>query len=321
MSSASGFDFHAAVTAPARMQPGLRRLAPGARQLTDLSPDSTVFAEKLQVLTHNAAEALVCEDGFDALPALRALAAQAVTCGSVALTADVDGVNASTLGWRATWQGALTPLRRDHHAEAGRALATLPAEHRIAGLLSLAWHEDLALVDGARASLPWMAVCLPSHWAPTEKVGRSFATVHGPVADNAVLVTAAEHLSRLVCQPQRWERFVWNLSTHTAHDQHPQRHTRVPWCSLPGAVPPQAFWRTEHQTFIPLPDLKQAVFTIHVSVEPLQQAIDRPARAAALHAAIGSMSDAAVAYKGFTEAREPLLAWLSGLAERGSAPP
>jgi hypothetical protein len=311
MSPAGGFDFDAAVIAPARMQPGLRRLAAGARQLTDLSPDSSVFAEKLQVLTQHALEALVCEDGFDAMPALKAVVSQAGACGSVALTGDADGVSASTIGWRVSWQGELAPLHAGAHAAAGRALAALPAERRVAGLLSLAWHEDLALVDGARASLPWMAVCLPSHWAPTEKVGRSFATVHGPVADNATLLVAAEHLSRLVCQPQRWERFVWNLSTHAPHDQHPRRHAREPWSGMPEAVPQQAFWRTEHQTFIPLPELRQALFTIHVAVEPLTKAIDSPSRAAALHAALGSMSEAVAAYKGITEARAPLLAWLA----------
>ena len=39
-----------------------------------------------------------------------------------------------------------------------------------------------------RATIPWLAVCLPSRWAPEEKVGRRFAEVHAPVADNAVLI-------------------------------------------------------------------------------------------------------------------------------------
>jgi hypothetical protein len=55
----------------------------------------------------------------------------------------------------------------------------------------------------------------------------------------------------------------------------------------------------------------QAVFTIHVEVQRLADAIDTPARAAALHAAIASMSDAVLAYRGLTAVREPLLAWLA----------
>ena len=41
------FDFDAAVTAPFRMQPGLRKLAPGALQFTPLDPRSPAFAAKL----------------------------------------------------------------------------------------------------------------------------------------------------------------------------------------------------------------------------------------------------------------------------------
>ena len=41
------FDFDAAVTAPFRMQPGLRRLAPGTPQLTPLAPGSRHQREKM----------------------------------------------------------------------------------------------------------------------------------------------------------------------------------------------------------------------------------------------------------------------------------
>ena len=45
------FDFDAAVSAPFRMQPGLRRLAPGTPQLTPLAPGSRHQREKLAVLS------------------------------------------------------------------------------------------------------------------------------------------------------------------------------------------------------------------------------------------------------------------------------
>ena len=45
------FDFDAAVTAPFRIQPGLRRLAPGALHLTPLDPGSRQQREKLAVLS------------------------------------------------------------------------------------------------------------------------------------------------------------------------------------------------------------------------------------------------------------------------------
>ena len=72
---AVNFDFDAAVQAPFRMQPGLRRVEAGAMQLTPLTPGSRHQREKLAVLSAHASHALAVQPGFDATPALRALAA------------------------------------------------------------------------------------------------------------------------------------------------------------------------------------------------------------------------------------------------------
>ena len=56
------------------------------------------------------------------------------------------------------------------------------------------------------------------------------------------------------------------------------------------------------------------LFTIRVMLEPLAAAVARPADALRLHDAIGSMSDAVLAYKNLVPARERLLRWLSGRA-------
>lgn len=307
----SSFDFDAAVKAPFRMQPGLRRLQPGSRQLTALVPDSPAFAEKLAVLSTAPGDALLCAAGFDPLPALSSLVDEAAIQCPGALEADASGVLGLALGWHVPWNGAALRALPGAHEAAGACLAALPAAQRLAALLSLSLHEDLAIVDGRSATLAWLAVCLPSHWMPSDKIGRSFAAVHGPVADNATLLAASEHLVRLVCQPARWERFVWTITPHAGLDRHPRRHAPVAWRRSAAEVAAQAHWRTEHQTFIPLPSLQQALFTIHVEVEPLAQAIAAPERATALHAALSTMSDAVLAYRGLHEAREPLLAWLA----------
>ncbi|MBA3591048.1 heme-dependent oxidative N-demethylase subunit alpha family protein [Methylibium sp.] len=312
----TSFDFDAAVKAPFRMQPGLRRLQPGSRQLSALTPDSPAFAEKLAVLSTAPDEALLRADGFDPLPALRALVEEAaIQCPGV-LEASADGAFGLAIGWHVHWNGSALHGVPGAHERAGACLVALPAAQRLAALLSLSLHEDLAIVDAVSATLPWLAVCLPSHWAPRDKVGRSFAAVHGPVADNATLLAAGEHLVRLVCQPQRWERFVWTITPHAGLDRHPQRHATVSWARLPGEIASQAHWRTEHQTFIPLPSLQQALFTIHVDVQPLVEAIATPEQAESLHAALSTMSDAVLAYRGLGPARDPLLAWL---AERAAA--
>ena len=129
------------------------------------------------------------------------------------------------------------------------------------------------------------------------------------MADNATLLAAGAHLMRLVCDTQRWERFVWTLTPNPAHDQHPRRRAPIPWpAQAPAAC---AHLRTEHQTFIPFPERCQAVFTIRVMLQPLAQAVNTPEQARRLHDSLASMSDAMLAYKNLTPARDPLLRWLA----------
>ena len=312
------FEFYAAVQSPFRMQPGLRRLAPGQPQLTPLAPGSRAQREKLAVLSAFPAHALVCRAGFDETPALHALAAHAAAEHPAAFTWDGQDASAPQLGI-AVANDEVQPLASGAFGlgdELTRCLHGLPAGWRLAGLLCLTFLEDFAVVDGASASIPWIAVCLPSHWAPEDKVGRHFAEVHEPVADNAVLLRAGEHLMRIVCAPERWERFVWNVSRHPRLNAHPALADPAPWSAdaFANAAAPRAWFRSERQTFIPLPKQLQAVFTIAVDVLPLAQAIDSPARAQRLHDAVASMSEAVLAYRSLSAVREPLLAWLAARA-------
>ena len=315
--SAMPFDFEHAVTTPFRMQPGLRKLAEGGPQFTPNHPASPHLREKLAVLHSQPEQALQIEPGFDALPALHAAMRQAAQEHPAALNLSSDGqLLAHALGWSVDDRGEVAALHPQAPQNIGQCLKALPASWRQAALFSLAIEEDLAIVDGRRASLPWLAVALPSHWDPRQKIGRHFAEVHAPVADNAVLVAAGEHLMKLVTGPQRWERFVWNMTRHPGLDAHPQRVPPTHWpAELDETELNQHTWfRSERQTFIPLPERGQAVFTIRVAVRPLAQAVDTPARAQRLHDAIASMSPAALAYRQLTEARPGLLRWLAARA-------
>jgi dimethylamine monooxygenase subunit A len=311
------FDF-AAVAAPFRMQPGLRRLAPGANQLTPNRIGDRALQEKLAVLRDHADQALLAEPGFDASPLLRALSSHAATHHADAMAWDGDAFwHAKHLGW--SLRG--NEPRGDGPAEIGACLRALPAAWRPSALLALAFAEDFALIDGATARIPWLAVCLPSHWAPEDKIGKHFAQVHAPVADNQTLLAASEHLARLVTGSDRWERFVWTVTRHAALSQHPKRidHAAWPADADADALAARAYFRTEHQTFIPLAAQHQAVFTIHVDSQPLADAVAAPPRARQLHDAIASMSPAVLAYRGLTDARDRLLTWLARHADGAPA--
>lgn len=310
------FDFDHAVQAPFRMQPGLRRLAPDApTQLTPNRPGARHLREKIAVLQRWADQALMCQSTFDPQPALDTLARDAARQCPAAFTVDDRSV------WHALWLGcSVSPegtLAHQDQAwpEVVRALRLLPAPMRRAGLLALTFAEDLAIVNGRDATLPWLAVCLPSHWAPRDKVGRSFVDAHAPVADAERLRQAGAHLMKLVCGADRWERFVWTISDLPWLHTHPDRAGLHDWpADFDPDQPGQAWWRTERQTFIPVPELQQAVFTIEVNVTPLADAIATAAQARRLHDSLASMSEAVLNYRGLTRIRSPLLRWLAARA-------
>lgn len=301
------FDFDAAVQAPFRMQPGLRRLAAGAAQLSPVRPGSAHWNAKLAVLSARAPQALCAARGFDAAPAVQALCRHAAAEHPAAWSWDGARAQAHALGL-AVADGAVQALGAGADARSLACLQALSPGWRLAGLLSLAFAEDFAVLDSASTAIPWLAVALPSHWAPEQKVGRPFADVHAPVADNALLLQAAQGLARLVAGPDRWERFVWTVTPHGALAAHPAHPPAGSWDGQPLDA---AWWRTERQTFLPVPGAAQAVFTILVEVRPLPEAIDSPARAARLHAAVASMSAPVLAYRGLAGVRGRLLAWLA----------
>jgi hypothetical protein len=253
------------IVAPFRMQPGLQRLEAGARQLTPMAAGSALWQEKKAVVDAGASRLAV--PGFDAGPALRAIAAQAAREGLAAQ-----------------------------------------------GPVELAFEEDFAVLEGAGGTLPWLCVCVPSHWAPEEKLGLPFARVHAPVADNAMLLAAGRQLVQLVTSGERFERFVWTVTPSGRYDQHPHRRARLPWPETgePDAFARQCFLRVERQTFFPLDEVPgQAVFTIRVMLQPLVEAVASGEHRQRLHEALASMSEAVLAYKNLAPARERLLAWLA----------
>lgn len=311
------FDF-SLVGAPFRMQPGLRRIAAGTPQLTPSRPGSRHLREKTAVLASFADEALVAVAGFDAFPVLSAIAEEAADMDPVAFVLDRSTGRpvwrAPLLGWSVGPDGPAG----GGDAALGHALRSLPHALQPTALLCLAFEDDFAVIDGATATIPWLAVCLPSRWAPETKVGGHFAAVHAPVADNALLLAASDSLTKLVTGGERWERFVWTVSPEARLHQHPKR-LGASWSDDDRPIDELSFFRSERQTFIPLPGTNQAVFSIHVETLPLADAVRDADAAARLHAAIASMSAEVLAYKGLGVVREPLLAWLGERAAGAAA--
>lgn len=183
--------------------------------------------------------------------------------------------------------------------------------------LELAFEEDFAVLDGASGTLPWLCVCVPSRWAPEDKLGLDFAALHAPVADNAALLAASRQLVALATGGDCWERWVWTISPSERHDQHPRRHARTPWPPAHDldAFARQCWLRAEHQVFFPVGQgTRQAVFSIRVMLQPLTEAAQAGETAQRLHDSLASMSPAVLDYKNLSAARDPLLRWLRSRA-------
>ena len=179
--------------------------------------------------------------------------------------------------------------------------------------LPLAFEEDLVVLDGGTGQLPWLCVCVPSHWAPEDKVGLDLGAVHARVAGNAQLMAATPHLVQLATGGGHWERFVWTISPSARHDQHPVRQLRTPWpeADTPSAFAAACYLRYERQTFIPVGQgTRQAIFTIRVMLQPLVKAVRTRGQALRLHDSLVSMTPAVLAYKNLIAAQALLLAWL-----------
>jgi hypothetical protein len=180
--------------------------------------------------------------------------------------------------------------------------------------LPLLVQEDLAVLDGIDGTLPWLSVCTPSHWAPEAKLGLHWGDAHAPVADNQALMAAQRQIIGLCTNGQCWQRSVYTVSADDRYDQHPARQQRTPWPNQQGLELAQRCWlRVERQQFFPvLGRSRQAIFSIRLMFERLDQSASRPDRAQALHDWLASMSPAVAEYKGLTGVRPALLAWLAG---------
>jgi acyl carrier protein phosphodiesterase len=131
------------------------------------------------------------------------------------------------------------------------------------------------------------------------------------VADADLVRKAGEGLLRLVSGDERWERFVWNVTDNPRLHTHPRRVDAARWAEPAARGLPRAWFRSERQTFIPVPGHGQSLFTIAVDVQLLPQVVDTPERARRLADAVQTMSPAVLQYRGLTGVRDQLLDWLA----------
>lgn len=279
------------VASPFRMQPGLSRLLPATDAAQPPVSPPPLFLRDAQAPAYAAQKQAVLQTHHE-----RALVGQAEPA-------------------------VLQAIAAAYAAQTGVALAPT------AQALALGLQEDLVVLhdepDAMRTR--WLSVCFPSNWSPADKLGLDFSAIHAPVADNALLQAGGKGIVDMAFRQASMLRHVWLLTPSGDLPQHPEtRRTR--WADAEAQADTsgqrlleQVFFRVERQTTLPLPALQRGVFFIRVMVCPLLAVLQvAPARAAELHAALASMTEAVVAYRGMASMRPRLLAELDALQTTGA---
>lgn len=331
------------VTAPYRVRADLARLGhlpahvddPGPATLLRLDDGAPrALAQLLDELAAAPTAIRWADPGVDDARWWEVAAAAAVAWAAegdprVAL-AGRDTLDLPWLGVRLRRSGALEGRKLDPVAPAAlaafapaaaAALERLPPAARALDALRLAVAEDLVVLlrdrpgDGGRAA--YLLVAAASGWDPGARGGASFAALHEPVPHATALRSAAGALTDAMVERGPFVRYVWSLAADDALSHHPRRHPPRP---LAASAPATWWYRVERQTTLPLPALGASVFAIRVLHAPLSEVMSTPTRRAALAAAVRSMDEALLAYKGLSAAAPTLLAWLAE-EDLGSRPP
>jgi len=214
--------------------------------------------------------------------------------------------------------GELTHCQR---SEGGSADTLRPDYAGVLDAVAMQAQEDVAvLAPDARGifRLAALHLCLPNHWAAEDKIGGDFTALHAPVPHMDHINRGADTvLARIAGGAGPYVRFAWGIATDARLNHHPRTPEYADPAEWQGRrfdpARPEAWLRVERQVLTGLgreSDGAAVLFTIRTYHYPLAEIAADPSRRAALRSALGSMSPAALTYKGLAEDRDALLAWL-----------
>ena len=154
----------------------------------------------------------------------------------------------------------------------------------------IVWAPDM----NGKLSIQMASVCFPAGWDPVSKVNKSFAEIHEPVADNEMIMKAADSIATMITQKGPFVRSVWTIANSPGLNRHPS--VKKPWTNekLDGM-----WYRAERQVTVPLGDA--AIFFIRTYTVPLLSVdVER------IRKSIYSMTNDTLAYKDLYHVMEVL---------------
>jgi dimethylamine monooxygenase subunit A len=167
---------------------------------------------------------------------------------------------------------------------------------------------DFLLLDGdetAEFRLQTGAVCFPSAWALSEKIGHTLDEIHGPVPtlNHSLGPSIGRFLARI--KPgTAYERANWGLAATRELNLHPSLIRP----SLKAPINLREIWlRIEDQLLARLPTTLGILFGIRLRILPLAEVLGDETLRTRFVRAIETMPEAIAAYKGIAPVRQSLL--------------
>ena len=160
--------------------------------------------------------------------------------------------------------------------------------------LGLAIEDDVVIMH--KGKLEACFVAFPSSWNAGDKVGKSLAELHEPIADNEALVRASDGIIRAMCSGQSYERYTWGITSLGGYSNHP-KYDKPEIKNLD-----DLYFRVEHERTMTVIKDETAVFLIHVDVYPFKEVWETDN--GLIKQAIDSMSENVLEYKNLIKVRE-----------------
>ena len=160
--------------------------------------------------------------------------------------------------------------------------------------LGLAIEDDVVIMHNGKLEACFVA--FPSSWNAGEKVGKTLAELHEPIADNEALVRASDGIMRAMTSGQSYHRYTWGISSLDGYSNHPL-YEKPEFDSLDNLT-----FRVEHERTMTVTEGTTAVFLIHVDTYPLKEVLKTDF--GLIKGAIDSMTDSVLEYKNLFKVKE-----------------
>ena len=171
--------------------------------------------------------------------------------------------------------------------------------------LCMQLQEDFSIIEPARENrVSMLNISFPNHWAPEDKIGKSFITIHDPVPNMENINKNAHALVSSTKSKGPFVRFAWGLASSERLNCHPD-HSKTSESTRKFNSDSRLYVRLERQTLINIPGTESVLFTIRSYFYDVHQLSSDDK--SYLIAALNTMETKTIIYKGLKQNIEAII--------------